>query len=48
MLDNLVVKADDSQSRGLGFKPLRCIVDGKLGNLAITLKEILGYNTVTP
>jgi hypothetical protein len=35
-----VVKADDSQSRGCGFKPRHLILDGKQAKLAIALKNI--------
>jgi hypothetical protein len=34
-----VVKADDSQSRGCGFKPRHLILDGKQAKLAIALKN---------
>ncbi len=34
----LVVKADDSQSRGCGFEPRRRILDGMQAKLAIALK----------
>ena len=35
----LVVKADDSQSRGCGFKPQHRILDEKQAKLAIALKN---------